>query len=258
MAELLTATTEKRRSGANVVKLRGVIDKHAELANIDIGTTQKVMINLAQVERVDASGQWSQWIASIIARNIKVELVSCSPAIVAMLNKDVEFAGKGVVKSVNARFTCAGCDSTADVLATVIDLRESKAAPSRDCDLCKVPMTMIEDPRTYFAFVANLPAPTKDSVPEIQRPSESRIARGSHQSVSPQTQGNTERTSHKLVERRSSMSAFQLSTRGSGHDIITGPTPRVAPTPSSRPYWIIAIVLLALAAAALAALLMVM
>jgi hypothetical protein len=263
MAELLTATTEKRRSGANVVKLRGVISGSSELHTIDIGTAPKLMINLAQVERFEASGQrdWSQWIASLVARNIKVELVACSPAIVAMLNKDVEFAGKGVVKSVNARFTCAGCDSSADVLATIIDLRESKAAPSRDCDLCNVPMSMIDDPKSYFAFVANLPAPTKDSAPEIpQRPSESRIARGSHQSVAPQTQGNTTRSSQKLVERRSSVSAFQVNTRGSrpsGFDLITGPTPRVEVVVSSRAYWIIAIVLLALAAAVLAILLMV-
>jgi hypothetical protein len=264
MAELLTATTEKRRSGANVVKLRGVISGSSELHTIDIGTTPKLMINLAQVDRFEASGQrdWSQWITSLVARNIRVELVSCSPAIVGMLNKDVEFAGKAVVKSVNARFTCAGCDSTADVLATIIDLRESKSAPSRDCDLCNVPMSMIDDPKTYFAFVAKLPVPTKDSAPEIpHRPSESRIARGSHQSVAPQTQGNTERTSHKLVERRSSMSAFQVNSRGSrpsGLDISTGPTPRVDVVVNSRAYWIIAIVLLALAAAVLAILLMVM
>ena len=259
MAELLTATTEKRRSGANVVKLRGVLNESSELHAIDIGTTQKLMVNLAQVERVEASGQrdWSQWIASLVARNIKVELVACSPAIVAMLNKDLEFAGQGVVKSVNARFHCAECDSTADVLATIIDLRESKSAPSRDCDLCKVPMAMTESPKTYFAFVAKLPVPTKDSAPEISRPSDPRIARGSNQSVAPQTQGNTARSSQKLVERRSSMSAFQMSQgRGSNLDILTGPTPRVST--NSRAYWIIAIVLLALAAAALAALLLVM
>ena len=263
MAELLTATTEKRRSGASVVKLKGILDGSSELHTIDIGTTPKLMINLAQVERFEASGMrdWSQWIASLVARNIKVELVSCSPAIVAMLNKDVEFAGKGVVKSVNARFTCAGCDSTADVLATIIDLTESKAAPSRDCDLCKVPMSMIDDPKTYFAFVSKLPVPTKDSAPEIpNRPSESRIARGSHQSVAPQTQGNTTRSSQKLVERRSSMSAFQVNTRGSrpsGMEIITGPVPRQEVVVNTRPYWVIAIVLLALAAAVLAVLLMV-
>lgn len=262
MAEVLTATTEKRRSGANVVKLRGVLNGSSELHKVDIGSTQKLMINLAQIERVEASGQrdWSQWIASLVARNIKVELVSCSPAVVAMLNKDVEFAGKAIVKSVNARFTCAGCDSVADVLATLIDLRESKAAPSRDCDLCKVPMAMVDDPKSYFAFIANLPVPAKESAPEIERPSESRIARGSHQSVSPQTQGNTTRSSQKLVERRSSMSAFQTSTRGSrpsGMDLLnTGPIPRTVVV-NSRAYWIIAIVLLALAAAVLAVLLMV-
>jgi hypothetical protein len=57
------------------------------------------------------------------------------------------------------------------------------------------------------------------------------------------------------------MSAFQVSSRGSrpsGLDISTGPTPRVDVVVNSRAYWIIAIVLLALAAAVLAILLMVM
>lgn len=240
------------------MKLRGVLDEKSELHTIDIGTTQRLMINLAQVERVEAQGDWSRWIASLVTRNIKVELVSCSPAIVAMLNKDIEFAGKAVVKSVNARFQCAECQSTADVLATIVDLRDSKAAPSRECDLCKVPMLMEADAKEYFAFVEQLPAPTNESIPpDVSRPSNSRIARGSNQSVAPQTQGSTERTSHKLVERRSSMSAFQVSSsRGSGHDINTGPAPRMEP--NSRPYLIIVVLLLALAAAALAGLLMVM
>ena len=81
---------------------------------------------------------------------------------------------------------------------------------------------------------------------------------GSNQSVAPQTQGNTTRSSQKLVERRSSMSAFQVSsTRGSGLD-ITGSQARVAAPTSSRSYLIIAVILLALAAASLAVLLMVM
>lgn len=259
MAELLTATTEKRRSGANVVKLRGVLSAKSELHTIDIGTTQRLMINLAQVERVEDVRDWSQWLASLATRNIKVELVSCSPAIVAILNKDIEFAGKAVVKSINARFECAECQSTADVLTTIVDLRDTKAAPSRDCDLCKVPMIMVADAKEYFAFVDKLPAPTNESIPPdiaATRASSSRIARGSNQSVAPQTQGNTPRSSQKLVERRSSLSAFQAN-RGSNQEIVTGPAPRIEPS-TARPYLIIVVVLLALAAAALAALLMVM
>ena len=77
MAEAaLTATTEKRRSGANVVKLKGVLGTNAGLHTIDIGTTPRLMVNLGQIERIDDQSEWLKWIASIVKRNIKVELVS--------------------------------------------------------------------------------------------------------------------------------------------------------------------------------------
>lgn len=253
MAELLEATTEKRRNGANVVKLRGVLGNNSGLQAIDIGTTPRLMVNLAQIERVEALDDWSKWIASVAKRNIKVELVSCSPAVVAELNRDVEFAGAAIVKSISIPFHCTTCQSTTDVLSTIIDLRESKMAPMRQCDLCKTAMEMVDDPRSYFAFVDKVAV--TESSPDMN-PSTPRIARGSNTSVAPENRGSRP-SSKLLVDRRSSMSAFQQTSRGSQVEIITGPTPRVAPA-TGRSYLVAVILLLALAAAALAALLLVM
>lgn len=254
MPELLTATTEKRRNGANVVKLRGVLADNAGLQAIDIGTTPRLMVNLAQVERVESQDEWSKWIASIVKRNVKVELVSCSPAVVAELNRGVEFAGEAVVKSISIPFHCASCQSTTDVLSTIIDLKESRVAPSRQCDLCKTAMEMIDDPRSYFAFVDKVVV--RESVPEIN-PSNPRIARGSNTSVAPETRHSRPSDKKLLYDRRSSLSMFQTS-RGSQSEIITGPTPRVSAPVGSRSYLIAIVLLLALAAAVLAVLLMVM
>lgn len=253
MTELLTATTEKRRNGANIVKLRGVLGGNAGLQSIDIGTTPRLMVNLAQVERIESHDEWSQWIASIVKRNIKVELVSCSRAVVAELNHDVEFAGPAVIKSITIPFHCASCQSTTDVLATLLDLKESKVAPSRQCDLCKTAMEMVDDPRSYFAFVDKVAV--RESAPEIN-PSTPRIARGSNTSVAPENRQSRPSGQKLLYDRRSSMSMFQTS-RGSQSEIITGPTPRVAPPVSSRSYLIAIVVLLALSVAVLTVLLMV-
>lgn len=81
-------------------------------------------------------------------------LLSCSPAIVAQLNRIKNFASKAIIKSFQAPYHCESC--SADKLP-VIHVADMGAAPFSQlkvaCDACGNAMTFAEDPKTYFAFL---------------------------------------------------------------------------------------------------------
>jgi anti-anti-sigma regulatory factor len=245
----LIATVERRRSGARLIKLSGVLDEHNGLRElvekVDAGTA---LINLAGVERINSIGarDWVNWLASLEARGIRPVLVACSPAVVAQLNRIKNFAGNGTIKSFQVPYRCTGCDQEKLNLVNVSDMKAPKLKPPEcACESCGARMTVVDESGTYFAFLHQLR-------PTISAP-EHDLARGSNASV---TAEHLRGISSPRLSRgsRPSMSAFQLpDRRRQSEEEILIPPP--LPSMNHRPYFIAVVMLLLCTAGVLAFLL---
>jgi anti-anti-sigma regulatory factor len=240
--EKLVATVEQRRSGARLIKLAGVLDDNNDLETL----VEKVgngtaLINLAGVERIDASGlgAWASWLTALEAKGIRPVFIACSPAVVDQLNRDATFSGKGVVKSFHVPYFCSTCQCDKILLVHVSDMGAiPHTAPPCTCDGCGGAMTFVDDPATYFGFVR---AQQKNALVHGKGEPVRELARGSNSAV---TVEHVKRISQpRIAERQSrpSLSAFQLlDKRPSEHELVV---PRAMP-PSERPYIILIILLL--------------
>ncbi len=226
MSELV-ATVEKRRGGANVIKLAGVIGEHNDLAALlEKVAGGKTLINLSGVVAINSHGMrdWKSWLAALEKKGIQPELVACSPAVVAQLNLVKDFAGHSVVKTVQVPYRCAACARDRLVLVNITDLGKRPKAPESRCEACGLVMAFIDESGEYFSFVADhRPRPaSSDSIP----PS---LARGSD----PGVDADVEAGEPRRAVRSSALylSAAQVSRTRSGSRPLIG----VVDRPSQRP-----------------------
>lgn len=178
MSDKLVVTMEQRRGGANVLKLAGVLGEDHDLdLFVERVAGRKTLINLAGVERVSSTGtrEWVNWLASLASRGVQPELVACSPAFVAQLNRVKELAGHGIVKSILVPYHCETCERTKDLLVNVSELGGRPRAPRCRCEGCGDVMTFVDASGDYFAFVAELKTRGTDSIPSLARGSASSV-----------------------------------------------------------------------------------
>ncbi len=238
----LVATVEERRGGSKLIKLSGILDEHNKLDGLlKSSRSGKALINLSGVEHFTASGtrHWMRWLDLLAVRGIRPELVACSPAFVAQLNRIDNLARHALVKTFQAPYVCAACDLSKLLLVHVADLGPAPyEAPLCECDGCGAAMLFADDAATYFAFVAE--AQEREAAVEAERHSAPKLARGSTSS------GMDEKRSSQLrVPLRTSspsLSVFQLPTseRTSQRELLPPP----ARSPSERPYLIAVVALL--------------
>ncbi|MEO8554683.1 MAG: hypothetical protein ABI678_32120, partial [Kofleriaceae bacterium] len=126
--------------------------------------------------------------------------------VVAQLNLVKNFAGNGIVKSLQVPYHCVACDRDKTLLVNVVDLRpQGTTAPTCPCDGCGEVMTFIDETGTYFAFVRDL-----KREPGVVPPTPAELARGSAAGVTtPQPNG----TSRRRLSRASApyLSGFPAS-----------------------------------------------
>jgi len=141
--------------GANV-SLSGVINEEADLVQIakNLEGQDKVRLDLEHVQRINSSGirEWMHFIGPL-SEGRHVELVRCSPAIVAQLNVFRDFAGTAKVKSFQAPYLCPSCD---DQKLLDIEVGAGEQAPETiPCEQCAdgTEMEFDDIPDCYFAFM---------------------------------------------------------------------------------------------------------
>jgi anti-anti-sigma regulatory factor len=240
--EKLVATIEQRRSGARLIKLAGVLDEHNRLGDlIEKVGTGTALINLAGVERIDATGlrDWAKWLAALDSKGIRPIFIACSPAVVDQLNRDKNFSGNGIVKSFHVPYHCSTCSTDKLLLVHITDMGAvPHVAPPTSCDGCGSEMTFVDDAEIYFGFVRQQ---QKKALVQAKGEPERQLARGSNSSVTAEHVKRISRPRLTARDSRPSLSAFQIAEkRPSEHEL---PAPRVMP-PSERPYIILIILLL--------------
>lgn len=185
MTESLQATFEARRSGSNMVRLSGAIDEQSDFdALLQAVKPGRLVVHLGGVTQFNEAGMraWVAWLATLDARGIKADLVSCSPQVVEAFNADAQLARCATVKSVQALYRCAKCEHDDVYVVSIAEIQQAGGAPQRACERCIGRLAMVEGPNRYFEFVAQLPrrsSTSNDSSLAIATGSAADIARGS-------------------------------------------------------------------------------
>ena len=138
-----------------MLKLSGIIDEDDELASLAHhihGHT--VLMDLANIHDVNNCGvrDWVKWREEVQARNVKVVLLECSPAVVAKLNSVSNFNHRGYVKSFYVPYYCQVC---AAEKALLVDMEEFRGegyikAPTCRCDSCDGVMAFDDMEESYL------------------------------------------------------------------------------------------------------------
>jgi hypothetical protein len=136
------------------VALAGTINEESELDQVAkrLQTETRVRIDLSAICRITSSGirEWMHFIGPF-SKDRLVELVHCSPAIVAQLNVFRDFSGAAQVRSYQAPYLCPSCD---DQKFLDIEVGATEEAPdSIPCAQCNVPMEFDDMRECYFAFL---------------------------------------------------------------------------------------------------------
>lgn len=239
------------------MKLTGILDEDNALgALVEKVGSGRALINLAGVERINSTGtrDWVNWLARLEAKGAQLELVACSPAVVAQLNLVKNFAGKGTVKSFQVPYYCSTCDVKKSLLVNVADMGGAPPykPPPCYCDKCESPMAFDDMPGAYFAFLATLPR-VKPS--DSGTPSSLDLARGSNAQVKPRlaTRSSASSITPYPLPVRTAGSAPRLALERLSQRDITHPRPKFR---SEGPYVIIIVTLLLGAIGVFVALLM--
>ena len=157
---MLVAIVEQRPETANTIKLAGSLDEHNPLDEIVEKLHAGVAtINLSGVTKVCARGarDWADWLDSLVVHDVTPQLVACSPAFVAYLNREPTFRGAVYVKSVCVPYLCTRCHLSQLQPIDVDNIGESHEAPVCSCDHCGGELAF-DGPPDYFDFL-DTPSP---------------------------------------------------------------------------------------------------
>jgi hypothetical protein len=183
--ESLQATFEMRRSGTTTVRLTGALDEHSDLdALLPSIAPGRLVVHLGNIEQLNEAGMraWVAWLATLDARNVKVDLVACSQQLVEAFNADAQLARCARVKSVQVMYRCAKCKRDDLFVVSIAEIQKFDGAPHRACETCIGRLAMVDDPNRYFEFVGQLPrrgTPSIDLTAVLAAGSSSQVARGS-------------------------------------------------------------------------------
>lgn len=151
------------------VRLVGTVDEDNELAPlVNRIRGEAAIIDLAGIEDINNCGvrDWVNCLEGLLARNVAVVLVECSPAIVAKLNTVSNFIENGYVKSFYVPYFCQACDQEKALLVDMDEFRGDATikTPTCRCDSCDGIMAFDDLEESYFAFVKDarraVPPPT--------------------------------------------------------------------------------------------------
>jgi len=170
---MLVAIVEQRPETTNTIKLAGVLDEHNPLDEIVEKLHAGVAtINLSGVTDVSRRGarDWAAWLDALVSHGVWPQLVACSPAFVAYLNREPTFRGAIFVKNVCVPYVCTRCHLSQLQPIDVENIDEMHEAPLCTCDHCGGELAF-DGPPDYFDFLD-----TPD--PELARGSRALIVPG--------------------------------------------------------------------------------
>ena len=174
---LPTATLEvvtRRGNGWTAARLAGVIDEHCRLRALTAELDGPILVlDLGGVLRINSVGvrDWVTWLGELRARQLRIVLVRCSPAIMEQVNLVRNFAEGALVHSLLAPYYCERCDLEENhhLLTREMVSAGTRLAPSFPCEkpACGKTFDDLED--SYFAFLddvgdATLPADVEAAV----------------------------------------------------------------------------------------------
>jgi hypothetical protein len=141
------------------ITLIGVINEDSTVAKIDPGQCSAVVINTAQVSRINSVGvrDWVNWIEPLSER-VPVYLTECSPAVVFHANFVTNFLGRARVVSLYAPYYCTSCDHEASLLVDAQEVMKSATftTPECSCEVCGGKMAFDDLDESYFGFLEAL------------------------------------------------------------------------------------------------------
>jgi len=152
---MLTAQVQET-DRARIVKLAGVLDDTVDFETLIGPMPRVILVECSQITRVNSIGvkRWMQYFALVPASQAQIVYVDCSPAIVEQFNMVVNFGGAGRIRSVQAPFTCMGCDHRfVEIYMTENLLKEKFNIGSRHCPKCKGEAVFDDHPAEYFSFL---------------------------------------------------------------------------------------------------------
>jgi two-component system response regulator AtoC len=150
------------RKGGNLLRLEGVINERAELAEHLRGLTGAVVLDLDKISRITSFGvlQWTRAMEQL--GSTYCIFIKCRVSMLTQFNLVRDFGGRGVLVSFYAPYVCPACDRTFDLL---LDLRHhhdivlSGEPPFARCRVCGEAAELNALPEELFSFVASRAPP---------------------------------------------------------------------------------------------------
>ena len=140
------------------LQLTGIIDEDNNLSKLlDRITGTTLILDLSEIHRINSCGvrDWVNWLNAVEARNLRIVLIRCSPAIISQVNMVTNFAGESVIQSFMLPYYCSECDEeTTRLIETRIFLeQEQLRAPLFRCNDCGNSLEFDDFEESYFSFI---------------------------------------------------------------------------------------------------------
>src|SRR5262249_36086861 len=124
------------------VRMQGEITETADFAPILSEHRPKVVLDLAEVQRINSCGvrEWINFMNALSKAGSEIVLEKCSVPIVNQLNMISNFKGTGAVTSVFAPYFCDSCNKDHMRLLEVAPGIKEKILEPVMCPTCSNPM----------------------------------------------------------------------------------------------------------------------
>jgi len=146
---------KEEKAGVATISLKGILDGSANLDELFTDTPAKIVVNLRDVQYINAQGI-GQWLRAINAlpKNKKLALQDCLPQFVRKCNVIQGFRGDGEIQSFMAPYHCAPCDREFNVkLTPEKHFKGELKIPKIKCPKCQDPLVFASVPEKYFDFM---------------------------------------------------------------------------------------------------------
>jgi hypothetical protein len=153
--EMLTIES-REEGGLTHLRFTGIINEDSRLPQrVPDLAGKKLEIHLGGVARINSCGvrDWIRFIEQLESRGNAVQLVDCSPVVVAQVNMVRNFCGaRGVVVSFYAPYYCSSCDRECLEPVTTAKVAQLTEPPAALCPKCGRPLEFDDLPESYFSF----------------------------------------------------------------------------------------------------------
>ena len=153
----LSVTQEQSNRGL-LVKIVGAIEENVDLETLIGPVSGLLQIHCRGITRINSVGvkMWMRYFQSLHKKNIEIEFLECSPAVVEQLNLISNFTCGGNVVSILLPFVCTKCKNDFVASMTTQELRAAQLViPALKCEKPECAAEFDDDPSEYLYFLGN-------------------------------------------------------------------------------------------------------